>query len=74
MRWEDVPLLPLPEPVDRRKLREAMGVSQTEAAREIGVSRQTYHRWEQGGTCSPDNHRMYHAQLARWREAVDKFL
>jgi len=38
----------LPEPSERRRLREAFGLSQDDIAQELGVSRKTVSTWETG--------------------------
>lgn len=71
----DTPLLPLPPPSERRKLRDLMGISRKQAAAQIGVSARTYLRWEWGDSePTPDHHRAYYKQLAHWRKAVEKYL
>lgn len=75
MGAEKVPLLPLPSPEERRKLRDQMGVSRRAAAAELGVSVRTLLRWELGDTePTSDHHRKYEELLRQWSEAVDKFL
>ena len=71
---EKVPLLPLPSPGEARKLRKSMGLTLQGAAEEIGVSKLTLLRWEQGKTSpSLDNHRAYQQALTRWREVIRTF-
>ena len=38
----------LPRPRDRRRIREAAGVSQSDVAAALGVSTMTVNRWERG--------------------------
>lgn len=66
--FEDGPLPVLPDPADRRALREGMGLTIIEAARELKVSRWTYSGYERG-LRNPRSHatlRAYYAQLYRW--------
>lgn len=75
MGAEKVPLLPLPSPDERRKLRDQMGVSRKAAAAELGVSVRTLLRWELGDTePTASHHRKYEEMLRQWKDAVDKFL
>ncbi len=64
------PLPSLPIPHDRRYYRLAMGLTLQQAASEIGVSARQYHRWEQGATPNPGNHRKYSAQLKGWAREI----
>ena len=41
---------PLPSPKERRRLREAKSLSQTEVAARVGVTRETVRSWETGRT------------------------
>lgn len=71
---EKVPLLPLPSPEKARNLRENMGLSLHKAAEEIGVSKLTLMRWEQGKTVpTPDNHRKYQTALTRWKTIINSY-
>jgi predicted transcriptional regulator len=71
----ETPLMPLPPPEERRKLRDQMGVTRKEAADEIGVDTRTYLRWEWGkNQPSYRNHRKYWEQLTRWQNLVNDFL
>ena len=66
------PLLPLPPPHVCRDMRQAMGITLAEAAREIGVAEHTYMRWELGQHApSLRHHRRYQAQLDDWRDALN---
>lgn len=71
---EEVPLLPLPSPEERRKLREElMGLTLEQAAAEMEVSVGSLTRWEKGLPMRANNHRRYQATIARWRETIDKY-
>jgi predicted transcriptional regulator len=75
MSAEKVPLLPLPSPEERRKLRDQMGITRKDASSEVGVTVRTYLRWETGEVePTPTHHRKYQEQLQQWREAVNSFL
>lgn len=64
------PLPALPPASQRVGLRTAMGLTQAQAAAELGVSVRSYLRWEQGHCVPlPANLRRYAAQLQRWRDA-----
>lgn len=67
---------PLPElpPADERKaLREKMGISIRTAAKDIGVSANTYSKWEKDlSTPVPANLRVYYSQLFGWQRAIDE--
>lgn len=66
------PLPSLPAPEHRRELRKKMGLTRSEAAKELGVAPRTYYRWEQGiGDLLPVNHRKYSEQLTRWQTAIN---
>src|SRR5215472_10108672 len=57
---EKVPLVPLPSPEERLKLRkDLMGLTIKQAAHEVGVSPRTIWRWEHGQdeNMRPENHR-----------------
>jgi DNA-binding XRE family transcriptional regulator len=63
------PISPLPEPAERVRLRKQFGVTQVMLAAELGVSRKTIIRTEQGftePTCEFRN--KYAAILAAWAE------
>jgi transcriptional regulator with XRE-family HTH domain len=71
---EKTPLLPLPSPEERTKLRIAMGLSFAKAASEIGVSARSVWRWEHGqDAMTPDNHRSYQQALKRWKDVIESF-
>jgi transcriptional regulator with XRE-family HTH domain len=71
---EKTPLLPLPSPGERVKLRESMGLSFEKAAQEIGVSARSVWRWEHGkDNMTPDNHRAYQKALKRWKEIIENY-
>lgn len=62
------PLVPLPSLEERRKLRDAMGLTLPEAAAQLHVSPRTLLRWEWGDSYpSPVNHRNYAELLESWR-------
>jgi DNA-binding transcriptional regulator YiaG len=63
------PLPELPPAWEREQLRKKMGLSITEAARLVKVSRQTFRRWETGATPSPLHQRIYHKLLTEWNAA-----
>lgn len=42
----------MPEPGERRRLREAAGLSRAQVGAAVGVGRQTVANWEEG-TCTP---------------------
>ncbi|MGY0069301.1 helix-turn-helix domain-containing protein [Streptomyces sp. QTS137] len=44
------PVIPLPPPEERRRLRESRSLTQAQLARRVGVSRQTVRAWESGRT------------------------
>jgi DNA-binding transcriptional regulator YiaG len=68
----EVPLLPLPPPEVRRKLRDQMGFTLAETAAGLEVSPRTLLRWEWGDTePTPKNHRKYHALLKAYQNLVD---
>jgi DNA-binding transcriptional regulator YiaG len=61
----------LPPPVIARAIREAAGVSQARAARQIGVHRLTFLRWETAERRPNEHHRAAYARLLdQMREAV----
>ncbi len=65
-----LPLLPPPE--ERRRLRDAMGITCAAAAAELEVSPRTLLRWEWGDAEPvPASRRRYGALLEQWRQAVD---
>lgn len=50
-----------------------MGMTIREAAKEIGVSQNTYSFWERGvRKPKPDHHRAYYSQLSGWQEAINR--
>jgi len=62
----------LPPPVVARAIREAAGVSQSRAARQIGVHRLTLLRWETGTRAPNEAHRSEYARvLDQMRDAVN---
>lgn len=67
------PVPELPEPGERKRLRELFGVSQGEIAAYLGVSRQTIIRYEKeeskGGSAPKGDIRIKYAQLLKtWQE------
>ncbi len=48
----------LPPPAERRRIREAAGLSQSDVALALGVSSPTVWRWEQEPGFSPRSHRV----------------
>jgi transcriptional regulator with XRE-family HTH domain len=65
--YDREPIVPLPEPAERNRLRELFGVTQTEIAEEIGVTRQMVNRYETGRS-EPTGHNreVYSRILATW--------
>lgn len=63
------PVMRLPEPAERMRLRELYGVSQSHLARALNVSRRTVYAWEHG-TIEPagDNRDNYAAVLSAWQK------
>ncbi|MFI6939359.1 helix-turn-helix domain-containing protein [Streptomyces sp. NPDC050418] len=60
----------LPGPDERRRLREANGLTQTQVAEEVGVTRETVRSWEAGRTSPRGRTREAYAELvAGWRAA-----
>ena len=66
----DGPLPELPRPEVREQLRKKMGLTITEAAASIYISRQTFRRWEKGAAPSPLHQRIYHKLLMDWEAAL----
>jgi DNA-binding XRE family transcriptional regulator len=70
------PVMRLPEPAERIRLRELYGVTQSQLARSLTVSRRTVYAWEHG-TIEPtgDNRSNYAAVLSAWaateRQVID---
>lgn len=61
----------LPPPIVARAIREAAGVSQSRAARQLEVHRLTFLRWETGERTPNEFHRVAYARLLeQMREAV----
>lgn len=72
---EEVPLLPLPSPEERYKLRkQLMGLTIAQAAGELGVAPNSLRRWEKGYPLTAGNHRKYQAAIQRWQETIDSYL
>ena len=67
------PVVSLPEPAERRCLREAARLTQAEVARALGVSTASVGRWE-AGSRTPDRHHVnaYARFLVRLAERVDR--
>lgn len=67
------PVMPLPEPAERIRLRNLFGVTQAELAIELKVTRKTIYAWEHG-LSNPTGHKRqaYSGVLAAWthRESV----
>lgn len=67
------PVMPLPEPAERIRLRNLFGVTQAELAAECKVTRKTVYAWEHG-ISSPTGHKRqtYSDVLSAWarRESV----
>jgi DNA-binding XRE family transcriptional regulator len=62
------PVPSLPEPAERLRLRELYGVTQTEVAKHIGVTRQAIYNWEHGlYEPTGDNRVKYAGLLATWQ-------
>lgn len=47
-----------------------MGLTITEAAAMIPISRKSFSRWEKGATPSPRHQRIYHELLVTWEAAL----
>jgi DNA-binding transcriptional regulator YiaG len=64
-----MPVAKLPEPSERKRLREAFGINQTTLAASLKVDRKTIARWE-AGTSEPTgaNRTEYAAILHAWTE------
>lgn len=63
----DKPILSLPEPSERVRLRNLFGVTQTTLAGRLGVTRRTVHAWESGKSePTGDNRSRYADMLALW--------
>jgi DNA-binding transcriptional regulator YiaG len=62
------PIADLPEPKERARLRKAFGVTQTQLASALRVSRKTVYTWE-AGTAKPTGAKRdeYAAILAAWQ-------
>lgn len=62
----------LPEPAERRSIREGLGLSRERIARELGVSQETVFQWE-AGNASPRkvNLLAYVELLERLRDAAE---
>jgi len=67
------PMMPLPEPRERIRLRKLFAVTQTEVAAHIGVTRQMVNRWERGHSePSGVNRARYAELLASWARSENK--
>lgn len=53
----------LPSPAARRAIRTAAGLSQSDVAREVGVSTETISRWEAGTVAPQHRHLVTYAQV-----------
>ena len=63
------PLAPLPEPAERVRLRTLFGVTQSELAAEMQVTRKAVYAWEHGISEPTGERRDKYARLiARWTE------
>jgi putative transcriptional regulator len=60
----------VPDPVDVRKIRSKLGVSQSEFATQYGISLRTLQEWEQGRTGPDSAVRAYLTVIARNPRAV----
>jgi DNA-binding transcriptional regulator YiaG len=64
------PLVALPDPAERKRLREAFQVTQKDLAAVIGVSRKTVVNWESGQwNPTGENRENYAMILTAWSEA-----
>lgn len=65
MNLDPMPILP--EPAERKRLREAFGITQVKLGASMGVDRKTIARWETG-TSEPtgENREQYAAILTAW--------
>ena len=63
----------LPEPIERARLRKRFGITQTETAKALRVSRRTIVAWEQG-TSEPRgvNRERYAELIALWQEQENR--
>jgi DNA-binding transcriptional regulator YiaG len=62
----------LPEPAERRAIRERLGLSRERVARELGVSQETVFQWEAGNaTPRKANLPAYVELLERLRDTAD---
>ena len=59
------PATPLPPPEERRRLREAASLTQTQVAARVGVSCETVRAWENGRTTPRGHRKEAYAQLLR---------
>jgi len=57
------PIPELPEPAECKRLRVLFGVSQSELAREIGITRQMINRYESGRSKSHGKNRIAYARV-----------
>ena len=55
--------LPLPDPTERKRLRELFGVTQQELAAELGIARKTVYAWERNERIRPSAARTRYAEL-----------
>lgn len=62
----------LPEPNERRRIREQVGLTQDEIANQLGVSRATVARWEAGTRRPRRQHVTAYAGLLRQLSRVAK--
>lgn len=61
------PIPSLPPPRERKRLREAFGVTQSEVARDLHVSRQMIVAYERGSEPTGDTRIKYAEILSKWQ-------
>lgn len=67
---DPIPYLPSPE--ERRRLRMAFGVSQTELAKELGVSKQAVSKYEASTSPTGETRVKYARILNIWAERLER--